>query len=177
MAGAVNGALAQTGDFNSRLLACRIIAEVTARAVCYDRLVDGLRPPQAAPGSGPLRPAVGSPPPVAPLATPQPQPAAPRLTPPAPENKFGAESLPLQKRDPGAVPPPDQIIAKAASVRIDGSGFVIVTLENGQTWRQTEGPELRVLPGAEVRIRSALLGSYLMSLASGNRSVRAKRVN
>lgn len=164
--------IAQTSELNARFMACRVIGDVTARAACYDRLVDGMNQVPAPVAAAPRAP---SPPPTA--AVPAAPTAAPRLTPPAPESKFGAESLPLQKRDPGAVPSPDQIIAKAVSVRIDGSGFVIVTLANGQTWRQTEGPELRILPGAEVRIRSALLGSYLMSLASGNRSVRAKRVN
>jgi len=158
------GAVAQPADLNARLVACRAIGEVAARAACYDRLVDTLRP--AAPAaSAPLSPAIASPPTVAP------PPAA------APSQRFGAESLPREKREPGVPPPPDQIIAKATAVRTDGNGYVIVTLDNGQTWRQTEGQALRVLPGAEVKIRSGLIGSYLMSLSTGNRSVRAKRVN
>ena len=85
--------------------------------------------------------------------------------------------MPLPKRDPEAAKLSDQMIAKATSIKTDGMGLVTVTLDNGQTWRQTEGPALRVLPGAEVKIRSGLMGSYLMSLTSGNRSVRAKRIN
>jgi poly-gamma-glutamate capsule biosynthesis protein CapA/YwtB (metallophosphatase superfamily) len=165
-------ALAQPADLNARLLACRAIGEVTARAACYDRLVDALRPPVPA-VSAPLSPAIASPPPVPPPAAAAP--ASPVLSQPA--ARFGAESLPREKREPGVPPPPDEIIAKAVSVRADANDYVIVTLDNGQTWRQTDGQTLRVLPGAEVKIRSGLIGSYLMSLVGSNRSVRAKRIN
>jgi hypothetical protein len=106
-------------------------------------------------------------PPTAPVAS----------TAPPPASRFGADDLPPEKRNPGVAPPPDQIVAKVTQVRTDASDFVIVSLDNGQTWRQTDGPSLRVLPGASVKIREGLIGSYLMSLVDGNRSVRVKRIN
>jgi hypothetical protein len=174
---AAEPALAQGAALDAALRACRVIADTGARAACYDRIVDGLAVPAAAASPpGALPPAVAvppSPPPAAPLAV---TPQAPRPAPP-PAARFGADDLPREKREPGVPPPPDQIVAKAVAVRTDAQGFVVVTLDNGQTWRQTDGPGLRILPGAEVKIRSGLMGSYLMSLASGNRSVRARRVN
>lgn len=166
---------AQSSEFNARLMACRAIGDVTARVACYDRLADGLRPAPPSAVTAPVVPA----PPVPPVPTSQPQrPVAPPvMAAPAPTSRFGADDLPLQKRDPEAAQLPNQIVAKAVAVTADRQGYVTVTLDNGQTWRQTEGPEMRILPGAEVKIRSAMMGSYLLSLTSGNRSVRAKRVN
>lgn len=156
---------AQTTDTNARLVACRAIGDVALRAACYDRIVNGLNSGGAAPPTAPA--------PI-PAAAPT-RPAAP--APVAPTSRFGADDLPLPKRDPEAAKLSDQMIAKATSIKTDGMGLVTVTLDNGQTWRQTEGPALRVLPGAEVKIRPGLMGSYLMSLTLGNRSVRAKRIN
>jgi hypothetical protein len=164
------GAQAQPNDLNARLGACRSIGDVQSRVACYDGLVDGLGA-AVTPSAASLRAA--APPPA--MAAPAPNPPAPHL--PAQANLFGGDDLPPPKREPDAAPIPDHIIAKASAVRTDAAGLVIVTLDNGQTWRQTDGSALRVKPGAEVKIRSGLMGSYLMSLASGNRSVRAKRIN
>jgi hypothetical protein len=160
-------AAAQSSALPGPLMACRTIADVATRAACYDRFVDANTP--RANTFAPI-------PPVSAPVVPTPAPvASPAMQ--APTNRFGADDLPPEKRNPSVVAPPSQIIAKAIQVRTDASDFVIVVLDNGQSWRQTDGPTLRVLPGASVKIRQGLIGSYLMSLADGNRSVRVKRIN
>ena len=61
-------------------------------------------------------------------------------------------------------------------VRADAYGKAIVTLENGQVWRQIDDTRvLAIRRGAEMaEIRRASLGSFKMKLDNG-RSFRAKR--
>lgn len=70
----------------------------------------------------------------------------------------------------------DRITVAVARVRPDVYGKAIVTLENGQVWRQTDStlvPEVR--HGAdEAEIRKAAFGSFKMKLDNG-RSFRARR--
>lgn len=68
----------------------------------------------------------------------------------------------------------DRISSTVASAGQGARGW-IVTLANGQTWRQTDGRGLyRVRPGDAVEIRRGALGSYFMRVA-GQPGVRAQR--
>lgn len=69
-----------------------------------------------------------------------------------------------------------EISASIAELSEGVSGFV-VTLDNGQVWRQTEArtlPPVRV--GDGVTIRKGALGSYRMTLERQKRTVPVKRV-
>lgn len=71
--------------------------------------------------------------------------------------------------------------APVASVRDTRDG-IVVTLENGQVWRQTDGT--RVLPvrrrhleaGLTAEIERGMLGSYFMTLSHDGRRMRAERI-
>jgi len=71
--------------------------------------------------------------------------------------------------------------APVASVRDTRDG-IVVTLENGQVWRQTDGT--RVLPvrrrhleaGLTAEIERGMLGSYFMTLSHDGRRMRAERM-
>lgn len=73
--------------------------------------------------------------------------------------------------------------APVASVREGGSG-ILVTLENGQVWRQTDGTRFRVRPirshhleaGLTATIERGLFGSFFMELSHDGRRFRAERV-
>ncbi len=76
----------------------------------------------------------------------------------------------------------DQISdAPVASVRDTRDG-IIVTLENGQVWRQTDAAH--ILPvrrrhleaGVTAEIRRGMLGSFFMTLSHDGRRMRAERV-
>ncbi len=68
----------------------------------------------------------------------------------------------------------DRVTSTVASAGRGGKGW-IVTLANGQTWRQTDGKGLyRVREGDTVEIRRGALGSYFMRVA-GQPGVRVAR--
>lgn len=72
---------------------------------------------------------------------------------------------------------PTRITARVLSVTRIKSGQFIVTLDNGQTWRQGEGESYAPLDADEtVTIKKAALGSYIL-ITSGGRSIRVRRVN
>ena len=70
----------------------------------------------------------------------------------------------------------NRITVAVDRVRADAFGKAIVTLENGQVWRQIDDTRvLEIRRGAEMaEIRRASLGSFKMKLDDG-RSFRAKR--
>ncbi len=159
--------VAMADGLSDGLKTCRTIGDVTARASCYDRIVDTLPPTPKAPvaatpsavGTAVQRPA--TPPPVA----------------QTPEQRFGEKDLPVKKRLAEEEQAPDELLLKVTGVRNDQAGYGTFTLENGQVWRQVESSSLRVSNGARVKIKSGTLGAYYLSLESGNKSFRVKRVN
>ena len=54
---------------------------------------------------------------------------------------------------------------------------LIVELENGQIWMQTDATRLNLKLGDIVRVRAGLGGSYYLQKASGSRSVKVKRMD
>jgi hypothetical protein len=132
--------------------------------------------PQMSPPVARSVPAPGAPAPVPPrAAAPTPTPAAVATPAPAPR-QFGDDSLPLDKRAPSPKSSPDELPAKVASIRKDRFGDAIITLDNGQTWRQTEGNSFSAASGTDVILKKGVLGAYFMALADGNRSIKVKRV-
>lgn len=133
--------------------------------------------PQASPPVARSVPAPGAPTPVPPRAAPAPTPTPAVVATPAPApRQFGDDSLPLDKRAPSAKSSPDELPAKVASIRKDRFGDAIITLDNGQTWRQTEGNSFSAASGTDVILKKGVLGAYFMALADGNRSIKVKRV-
>ena len=63
---------------------------------------------------------------------------------------------------------------KVASLRTL-NGDSLITLDNGQVWRQLSGGELLLKEGDEVVINRAALGSFQMKVPTG-RSGKVKRV-
>ncbi|MDX2143408.1 MAG: hypothetical protein SFV19_08640 [Rhodospirillaceae bacterium] len=158
-------------DMAAQLGACRAIPDNAARLACYDRLSDALVPPPAnvaAPQAPPVVPAPSA-------TTPQPAvPVAPPSPAPTPAQRFADDRLPAAKRD--APPELDEIQAGVTALRLVPGGFVEVTLETGQVWRQTDGEQMRVGLGAKVRIRKGLVGGFLLNEVGRNKSYRVKRV-
>jgi hypothetical protein len=71
----------------------------------------------------------------------------------------------------------DNVSAKIASARQDGSGKWILRLEDGAVWQQVDVQELTLYPkpGQGVTIRKASLGSFMASV-EGRRAFRVRRV-
>jgi len=72
----------------------------------------------------------------------------------------------------------DEIQQSVVKVRTNPYKKVIVTLENGQVWEQTDSTKIFVSkkrPAETATIKSAAMGSYKMKLDNG-RTFRAKRI-
>lgn len=52
----------------------------------------------------------------------------------------------------------------------------VLTLENGQEWRQTDNYTINIKVGDTVVIEKAALGSFLLNVEGANRKIRVKRV-
>lgn len=64
---------------------------------------------------------------------------------------------------------------------LTGDGMVIVVLENGQVWRQTEGAPLRLRDDPAnpniARISRGALGSFMMTVNDSAKSIKVRRVD
>lgn len=67
---------------------------------------------------------------------------------------------------------------EAAIVQIDQAAYgkLLVTLDNGQIWRQKDGARVNWKDGDTVVVERALFGSFLMKPVDGGRSLRVTRV-
>jgi hypothetical protein len=75
----------------------------------------------------------------------------------------------------------DAIRAAVREWSLTGDGMMIVVLENGQVWRQTEGAPLRMKSDESVpnvaRISRAALGSFMMTVNDSSKSIKVRRVD
>jgi hypothetical protein len=86
--------------------------------------------------------------------------------------------LPTFRRSSDGTPVEDSIDAQAMKIarlsRFDGRDAFV--MDNGQIWVAISSDENRnAKAGAEVTIRKAALGSYLMSVEAGGRALRVRR--
>jgi hypothetical protein len=87
--------------------------------------------------------------------------------------RFGAEGL-------GTAPDGTRIEEISATI-VEGfedrQGQVVFLLDNGQVWRQTDGPYRGpVRPGAAVTVKRGTLGNYMLLFAGQSRSVPVRRI-
>ena len=71
----------------------------------------------------------------------------------------------------------DHVEAVITNIQKSASRKLVVTLDNGQTWRQLDSRPIHFKSGEAVIVREASLNSFLMEKKSGSRSIRVKRVN
>ena len=148
-------AVAADSDF----LGCQGVEGATARLACYDKAAGR---PVAQPDS----PAPSS------IAPPTPmqkvEPTALFGLPPEEARKRAEEELGRQS--------PDVLEARITGLRTLATGKLEFELDNGQRWEQTDTTAIRLKTGESVRIRRAMLGSYLLQRASGGSGLRVRRV-
>jgi hypothetical protein len=179
-----------TADPLTPLLACRNVADPTARLACFDKESAALAAPPAAAqatpapsrevAQAPLSAAVPSsaspPPPPAPAPAPPVATAARAASPP--ENFGLAPGVVTAKEVAAGSRPPDlnRISAHITALALSNSGQATFTLDNGQVWRQlTSEGDLLAKPGDEVTISKGLLRSYWLQASSG-RGCKVTRV-
>lgn len=71
----------------------------------------------------------------------------------------------------------DQVEAVVTEIRESATRKLVITLDNGQIWRQLDGQTMRLKNGEPVIVRKASLNSFRMGKKSGGRSIRVKRAN
>jgi hypothetical protein len=69
-----------------------------------------------------------------------------------------------------------QLKAKVIKIRKAPYGELIITLDNGQVWRQTDSTRLKLRKDNVVIIKRGALGSFFIGKESANKRIRAKRV-
>ncbi|MEM8981693.1 MAG: hypothetical protein AAGC71_01610 [Pseudomonadota bacterium] len=172
---------------------CRAIATDADRLACYDNVAsagDSVAEPTVAIETAPV--AMDTTPvandgtePTAPatVASPEPATTAAATTTVSlddPVDLFGRSDKEIrdaaiqQSNDKSA---PDRLTAAVASVSTTASGRFRITLDNEQTWTQTESARFRLREGDAVEIRRGQLGAYFLKKQGKNRSVRVRRIN
>ncbi|MEM0516075.1 hypothetical protein WCN91_11740 [Pseudoalteromonas sp. YIC-827] len=71
----------------------------------------------------------------------------------------------------------DELVAKVSSVKEAPYGELIITLDNGQRWRQVGTESFRVSKNDTVVISRAMFNSFLMKKQGTNKSIRVKRTD
>jgi len=164
---------ASAADLHERIQSCARITNNGQRLACFDELA-------AEPSSSHVpttsAPSVANVPPAVPPSADLPATALPTSG-GNKEATFGLEQQLLRQWQAG----PSTVSEIRAAVRKLGSGpngWLIIELDNGQTWGQAEAPQFQILLGVgdEVTIRRGALGSFLLSTAD-NRSMRVRRKN
>ena len=134
-------------DPDASLRACRSEGDDMKRLACYDREIDRRAPPPA------------------PAAT-----AEERFGRTGAMNREESERKEQESRDMS------ELHATVTEIWTRADGLMVLTLDNGQIWKQVRPDSLfRLKAGEKVKIQPAALGSFLLSGPS-KRSTRVSRV-
>lgn len=166
--------VAAAADLVTAFHACAGEDDDAQRLACYDKAI--ARKPKSNPQSGHAPPAAVPAGAAAGSAS-----AAVRAPAPAPAGSTRSEfGLNATQRAEHGQPVPKAVTSKVTGVSHGGAGGgLLITLDQGQIWAQVDPGvgSFPVKPGDTVTVRSAMLGSFLMSGPSSNhRSIRVRRV-
>ncbi len=86
------------------------------------------------------------------------------------EDKFGLPLIQLVEKDQAT-----SLTAQVREVKKTPRGKLIITLENGQIWKQTDSDRLLLRAGDSVNIERGLLGAFFLKTAAGTSRIKVKR--
>lgn len=155
---------------DSALQVCRAEPDDARRLACYDRVLD-----RADRAAGRARSATAGQ-----SSAPTPPPVKPSPPPPlTAEERFGREAalareeverMERESRELG------ELKALVAEIQTRSDGLMVVTLDNGQVWKQARPDSFfRLKAGDSVRIEPAALNSFLM-WGTSKRPTRVSRI-
>jgi hypothetical protein len=157
------------------LESCAAIENPVDRLACYDTLA-GRLPADTAKASGTAPSAID---PVAPKADVI-VPAAPAVTPtlPAVEPTSDAEAIfGLEHKQKPEEDRPDELQLKWSKKKKDAYGKWVITLENGQVWRQTDSTRFSFENSEHwVVVSRGFAGGFFLGEPERNKRIRVKRV-
>ena len=165
---------------------CAAQADDAVRLACYDNQFKQGGHPDARQD---LSPAARSAPLAAPassgaVSVPSTAPAAGTSTPPvrmSATDQFGLTAGQILSKgvSAGQQPAPlKHLRERIADVSERGEGYLVLRLNNGQVWEQTEaGPDLRIGTGDAIQIDRGVLGAYWLSKPSGHAAIKVRRIS
>ncbi|MFT4993068.1 MAG: hypothetical protein ACI965_000085 [Paraglaciecola sp.] len=165
--------LAQAQSIREALINCSQENDSLKRLVCYDRLAAepnlllAPAPPQEAKTSASER---------------QAKTRSPALTQPTPMRPDIPEKATIAADDFGMEHKnklenaQDKIYAQLTVINKDPYKKLLLTLDNGQRWKQTDSVFLRLRVGEQVYVERGALGSFFLSKDGKNRRLRVKRI-
>lgn len=171
--------IAQTAhglEFPQELIDCRAIASATVRLGCYDQLADAHaasanHPAQtgAAEKAAPAAAAVTT------AATATSEPAVNFSQ----EALFGKTVAELEKsvQEATGAAEINQIEARVSKIKTFATGYAVITLDNGQVWKQVDSSRLRLSGNDQITIRRAAFGSFMLRKTGRKTIMRVKRIS
>lgn len=164
---------AQAQSVSEALTNCSNESDSLKRLVCYDRLAEGLKPgaeqalPQEAMVTRPVLKAKTA----AKAHTPA-TPARPEV---AKKTKIAADNFGMEHKTK-IENAKEKIYAKLTSVKKGPYKNLLLTLDNGQRWKQTDSGSMRLKVGEQIYVERGSLGSFFLSKEGVNRRLRVKRI-
>jgi len=169
---------AQQGSVAEAIEQCSSEKSSLKRLVCFDRLAKSMRQysgleqsvTTALPPVPSSRPQTRS---RADLPVPSASPSIPSTSSetvaPTGEQAFGLE----HRQDTDAMI--SKLYASVTKVAKSARGMSIITIDNGQVWRQNDGSALKIKQGYSVYIERGLLGAFYLGKDGLNRRMKVKR--
>jgi len=170
--------IAGSAELPTELTDCRALTSAIARLDCYDQAVDAHTPspsqaakPQTAGNPAPLAPTAAV---AATAASQTARSSGPELS---QEDLFGQGETEMRKSVQEATDAEeiDRIEAIIVDVYKSKSGKAVITLDNGQVWKQSDGSRSHLSVDDTVTIRRRSFGSY--TLFNKKNSIRVKRIS
>lgn len=162
-------------QLSEQLSVCATKTNNAERLSCYDQLAANaktsteftttptlVKPTEMAKAPVMVEPVVANVTPASPIATPK---AAPELN----VEDFGLQKKVIEDEV-------DKLYFTVAKVAKSASGAIIITLNNGQVWQQTNAERYKVKKGQNVYIETGALNSFLLGSDERNATTRVKRL-
>jgi translation initiation factor IF-1 len=143
---------------SDKLRACANIDDIHQRVACYDGIVASL--PQ--PSLSAEKPRVSK--------ADEPAAAAGVAAITEQQDSFGKEHWESEREG-------TTIEANVVAVEKSGYGKLVVTLDNGQVWRQVRSEKIRISEGDRVTIERGVLNSFSFQINDINRKIKFTRLN
>ena len=163
-------------DLADALIDCRALPSAVARLDCYDQLTDAqTATTNQATKTGTVERAALATAAIETAATATVEPTADASQ----EALFGKNEAEIRKsaEDAAGTTEIDQIDARVTEVRTSATGKAVITLDNGQVWKQIDSSRLRLSGDDEVTIRRASLGSFMLYKTGSKSLMRVKRIS
>ncbi|WP_394130184.1 hypothetical protein [Shewanella maritima] len=167
-----------------QISACTQYSDKLERLICFDKVAQSITSSQAgsvavqSPSVNSNQPVqVASPQVAASQAVPTTQVTSPQVAVATSQTKtvaqqqaeFGLKQAPVEAKV-------EKLYATVTESKKDQYGAFIVTLDNGQVWKQIESRRYKVKQGETVYIEAAALGSFILGTDKRNTTIRVKRI-